>query len=81
MCPGDSVGGSRNFVSEQDGVHAHGRLHQHDQPKEPERKLVTAIAVVNALGKKLSEHERAPHLCPTDVEEDPFREFRTWRAD
>jgi hypothetical protein len=39
------------------GVHAHGRLYQDDQPKEPKRKLVAAIGVVNALGKKLAEHE------------------------
>lgn len=78
---GDSVGGSCNLVAEQDGVHAHGSLHQHDQPKETERKLVTALDIVNALGEKLSEYERAPHPCPTDVEDYQFREFRTWRAD
>jgi hypothetical protein len=49
---GDPVSGTRHHVTVEDGVQAHGKLHNHDQGKEPECELVTAIPVVDALGKK-----------------------------
>lgn len=40
----------------EDGKQSLEDLHRHDQREEPEREPVTAIRVVDALGKKLVEH-------------------------
>ncbi len=40
----------------EDGVQAHDNLHKEKQDKESERELGTAIRIIDALRKKLSEH-------------------------
>jgi hypothetical protein len=48
---GNSIGRGRDFMTEENGIHAHGSLHQHDQAKEPERRFLPKIGVVNARAK------------------------------
>jgi hypothetical protein len=43
-------------VTVEDCAQADAGLHEHDQGKQPERELVSAIGIFDALGKKLAEH-------------------------
>jgi hypothetical protein len=55
---GDPVGGTRHNVSIEDGIQANGILHKHEQCKDPERALVSAIPTVGLRSARPTHGQR-----------------------